>query len=223
MPSTSRRAGALIASRARRVAIAGVVDDAWSWLVEQADTLTRTVNTESILAAPAEYAAKVEGFVAALLDSRANLERSQNLLKQVSDPAESQVWSQLAERYNTLALGFLSDAEADDPSTLPRPIEVGIAPILVVSVAAAAAVVSVSVGVAAIAWAVVGYDYAQNLREQTALQLRDLEARVEAAKGGYQLQDSTIKPDGEDWPWWAIAVPLGLAAGVGGLLLWRAK
>jgi hypothetical protein len=51
-----------------------------------------------------------------------------------------------------------------------------------------------ALGAAAIAWAVSAYEYAVNLREQTALAERELDARVAASRDGRVLQPSTLPP-----------------------------
>jgi hypothetical protein len=49
-----------------------------------------------------------------------------------------------------------------------------------------------ALGAAAIAWSVSAYQYAVNLREQTALAERELTARIEASQAGRVLQPSTL-------------------------------
>ena len=55
-------------------------------------------------------------------------------------------------------------------------------------------VVGVIVGLAAIAWAVAAYQYAVNLREQTALTEKELDARILASREGRQLPATTLPP-----------------------------
>ncbi|MCK6529706.1 hypothetical protein L6R50_19845 [Myxococcota bacterium] len=68
--------------------------------------------------------------------------------------------------------------------------------------------------VAGVVAAVAALDYTTNLREQTALQLEELRARVEASKEGRTLQESTLP---EDPPadgvagWWALGALAVLA------------
>ena len=81
--------------------------------------------------------------------------------------------------------------------------------------AAAAAGFGLVVGVAAIAWSVAAYEYALNLREQTALSDRELVARIDASKEGRSLQPSTLPPP-EDPKKKAAAIGFLL---VGGLVL----
>ena len=54
-----------------------------------------------------------------------------------------------------------------------------------------------AVGVAGTAWAVSAYEYATNLREQTALADRELSERVAASREGRTLQATTLpeQPD----------------------------
>jgi hypothetical protein len=120
--------------------------------------------------------------MSALTDSKANLDRFRaRLPAQPATEAERKllaIHQALELRYHDLAAGFYSDAQpATQPST-------GIAPIIIVA--------GIALGVAACAWAVAAYEYAVNLREQTALADRELVARVKASEQGRTLQPTTL-------------------------------
>jgi hypothetical protein len=85
-------------------------------------------------------------------------------------------------RYHELAAGFYGDASPprDRHGTDGR----RVAPAVLV-------VGGLAVGVA---WAIAAYPYAVNLREQTWLAERELDARVEASREGRPLQTSTLPP-----------------------------
>ena len=51
-----------------------------------------------------------------------------------------------------------------------------------------------SVGAVGVAWSIAAYHYAVNLREQTALAERELDARIAAGREGRTLQTSTLPP-----------------------------
>jgi len=73
--------------------------------------------------------------------------------------------------------------------------------------------------VAGVVAAVAALHYTTNLREQTALQLEDLRARVDASREGRTLQDSTLpEPEakGDRAGWWVLG---GLAVVAGALAL----
>ena len=136
----------------------------------------------AIEADPTQFLAKVEGFITALKDSKANLNRFRaRLPAQPTTEAERKllaVHQALELRYHDLAAGFYADAQpAGQPST-------GAAPVIIVA--------GIALGVAAVAWAVAAYEYAVNLREQTALADRELEARVQASQQGRTLQPTTL-------------------------------
>lgn len=88
-------------------------------------------------------------------------------------------------RYNQLAAGFYADSVPAAQAGTGVPV-VGVAPIVVVA--------GIAIGVVAIAWAIVAYEYAVNLREQTALADREFVARVEASQAGRVLPPSTLPP-----------------------------
>lgn len=136
----------------------------------------------AIRADPTGYAAKVTGFMRELEQSRANLDRIRaRLPNPPATDADRQAvanYEAMERRYHDLAAGFYSDVK-------PVSEGVGVAPLVVGGLV---------VGVAAIAWAVAAYEYAVNLREQTALQVKELDARVEASKEGRALPPTTLPP-----------------------------
>lgn len=214
------RPGQLIRRRNRRVKLAGITDDLYEWLLGDSDEAP----IDDIEAHPESYAEVVEHFIQDLFASHDNLMAIAAIQERSPDPEEQAAWSKMVERYNSLLLGFLADAKADNDA-LPQEITIGILPLLVVSitilgVAGSAGVVAVSAGAAAIAWADVGKDYAANLHEETDLKRAEAEMRDVASREGRTLQDSTLKPpddddkDDEGLPWWAILLPIGLGAGV---------
>ena len=99
------------------------------------------------------------------------------------DQAVLAQYQEMDKRYHELAAGFYSDALPASTTT------VGFVPILIIAGLAA--------GVAGCAWAVAAYEYAVNLREQTALADKELTERVAASKEGRTLQATTLptQPD----------------------------
>ena len=177
----------------------------WKALNEQAMSAYEV----AIKADPMRYVDQIKGFMSALTDSRANLDR---IKARLPNPPRTEADRQLLathqaleQRYHDLAAGFYSDARpADQPST-------GAVPVVVIVVA------GLALGVAACAWAVSAHEYAVNLREQTALADKELEARVEASKEGRSLQPTTLpEPASEQAKKKAKGVGLLL---VGGLVL----
>lgn len=180
-----------------------------------ADRATRELGPR-ITADIAAYVPQVEAFLGALRDARTHLDAAAALLpsppRDEADRRSLATWKALDQRYLDLSAGFYADAS-------PAP-GMGAAPLLVVG--------GLLIGVAGVAWAVVTYEYAVNLREQTALQLAELRAREAASKEGRALQDSTLAdpkrdpntpkdpPDDDDGPGlgWLIAGGLALAGGV---------
>ena len=150
----------------------------WSTL---SDTARRTYEG-TISANPAAFKQTVVEFVSLLTESRASLDRSQRLLADVQDPALTQQAAGLESRYTALAAGVFADAKPVDT--------VGVAPLVVGGVVVAGVLVSVT----GIAWSVAAYQYAVNLRENTDLLEKELEARVAASKEGRSLSPSTIPP-----------------------------
>ena len=129
---------------------------------------------------PEAFRPSVEAFLTEMQAARENLTRIAAKLGQLPDderrPFEKQL-AYLLDRWRTLAAGVLADAK---PSVQGPPV------VLIV--------VGVIVGVAAIAWAVAAYQYAVNLREQTALTEKELDARILASREGRQLPATTLPP-----------------------------
>lgn len=131
---------------------------------------------------PLVYADRVSAFVAALTAARQNLDA---IAAKLPDPPSTEAdrkavadYRSMEQRYHALAAGFYADA-------LPAggPV-MGVAPVVVVA--------GLAVGAAAVSWAIAAYEYAVNLREQTALADRELTARVEASRAGRSLAPSTL-------------------------------
>ena len=174
---------------------------AWSsgWTALQSEAMK--LYEASIRADPTGYLAKVEAFVSELTQSRANIDRIKAKLPNPPVTAEDRGLHakvrDFEKRYHDLAAGLYADAQ---PAT-----SMGAAPLAVGVVVA-----GVVIGVAGIAWSVAAYEYAVNLREQTALADKELEARVEAGRQGRTLQPTTVpaQPD-----------PVKKAQGIGWLLV----
>lgn len=183
-------------------------ESGWRSLAERA---TRELGP-AITQRAVSYIPQVKAFLGALRDARTNLDAARDLLpnppKTEADGRAWATWKALDKRYLDLSAGFYTDA-APGPS-------MGAAPVLVVG--------GLLIGAAGVAWAVATYEYAVNLREQTALQLAELQARETASREGRTLQPSTLadpkqdpnKPkDDDDGPGvgWLIAGGLALAGG----------
>jgi hypothetical protein len=177
-------------------------DQGWKALNEQAVKAYGA----AIEADPTQFLAKIQEFMGALDESRTNLARFRaRLPAQPSNDAERKliaIHDKLNRRYHDLAAGFWADAEPAKEGT-------GIAPVVIVA--------GIALGVAAVAWAVAAHEYAVNLREQTALADKELEARVKASEQGRTLQPTTLpEPASEQAKKKAKGVGLLL---VGGLVL----
>ena len=135
----------------------------------------------AIEADPTGYLKRVEAFMSELSTARAHLDQIKTSLALIPmDTAFRATVSALERRYQDLAAGLYGDASPVQP-------EVGVAPL-----AAGLVVAGVFVSVAGIAWAMGSYEYAVNLREQTALAEQELQARIQASREGRQLQPSTL-------------------------------
>jgi len=175
---------------------------------------------EAIRRRPEDFAPKVQATVQELAAARAHLDHMKPLLpKELRTPEDQAAmanFSRLSARYYELAAGVYADAQ---PASAPQE-QVGIAPLLVVA--------GLALGVAAIAWAVAAHQYAQNLREQTALADRELSARIDASKEGRTLPPSTLPPQADGKPGdrvgWALVGGLALAAGAVVVpMLWKKR
>ena len=168
---------------------------------------------------PTGTLAKVQAFVQALIDSRAALDRIAAKLPNPpvapADHAAVAQYQAMERRYHDLAAGFYGDATpAPGGATAPVP-STGAAPAVLI-------IGGLAVGAVGVAWAVAAYQYAVNLREQTALAERELDARVEASREGRPLQASTLPPppnptdDAKGMGLWLLG---GLAVVAGALTL----
>ena len=175
------------------------VKAAWSegWKALEAEA--RRLHEAAIRHNPARYADRVTAFLRELTASRQHLDSIRAKLPNPPRTPEDQRivanWRALEARYSEVAAGFYADAR-------PATEGLGVAPVLIVG--------GLVIGVAAIAWSVAAYEYAVNLREQTALADKELVARVDASREGRTLAPSTLPPP-ED--------PKKTAAGVGLLLV----
>jgi hypothetical protein len=165
----------------------------------------------AVTANPASYAQRVATFQAEMATSRATLNR---LREKLAHPAATDVdrsrYAALERRWHELAAGLYADAT---PTGAPGQPVVGVAPVVLV-------VGGIAVGVVGVSWAVAAWQYAVNLREQTALAERELDARVAASQDGRVLQPSTLPPPppppGSDsnlglWVLGGLAVVTGVA------------
>lgn len=161
------------------------IRDAWSggWtrLEERGVAAYRT----AIEADPMSFSDRVVAFMNELALSRASLDhlraRLPNPPVTEADRAAYAQYVEFERRWHDLAAGLYADAQVAPA--------IGVAPIVVGLV-----VGGVVLTLAAIAWSVVAYEYAVNLREQTALADRDLTARIEASREGRTLPPTTLPP-----------------------------
>lgn len=170
----------------------------------------------AIRADPLAYAGRLTGFTSALAESRRNLDAIRTKLPNPpiteSDRKIVADYQAMEGRYVDLAAGFYADSVPADRA--PGVPVVGAAPLVVVA--------GVAVGVVAIAWAVVAYEYAVNLREQTTLADRELTARIEASQQGRVLAPSTLPAPpspGDDAKGVGLWLLGGLAVAAGALTL----
>jgi hypothetical protein len=150
----------------------------WSALAQSA----RSTWDAAIHQDPGAFSGHVVAFQRELAQTRAALDRMKAVVPNPpitpEDRAAVQQIAALESRYHELAAGLYADAQpVDHPA-------VGFLPLLVVG--------GLALGAAAIAWSVAAYQYAVNLREQTALAERELTARIEASQAGRVLQPSTL-------------------------------
>ena len=164
----------------------------WRYLAKQAEETWADVIRED----PERAEDQVEAMARELVQSRANLDRIRAALPPGPSP-EREAYLAMEARYQDLAAGFYSDVE-------PVKAGVGVVPVVIAA--------GLAVGLGAATWSFAGYEYAVNLREQTALAAQELEARVEASKEGRTLQPTTLPPQGEG------GLKLGMLA-AGGVLV----
>lgn len=143
--------------------------DGWRALSERAVATYRS----AIEADPRAAAVRAQPFVGALQTSRVTLNRIR------ARGGSGARYQALEKRYNALAAGFYAEARA-----VGQP-EVGVAPVVIV-------VGAIAVTVVGVAWAIAATSCAENLREQTAIAERELDARVEASREGRTLQPTTL-------------------------------
>jgi len=147
----------------------------WNYLWQQAQSLY----TEQVRANPKAYEAQVRSFVQDLTTARTNLDRIKaGLAPGGNRPEDAARFSRLARQHYELATRFYADTRPTDKT------ELGFMPVLIV--------LGLAIGISATAWAAGAWQYATNLREQTALAARELEARVAASRDGRVLQPSTL-------------------------------
>ncbi|MCK6527710.1 hypothetical protein L6R50_09150 [Myxococcota bacterium] len=121
-------------------------------------------------------------------------------------------FNQLNARWWDLATPVYGNSDQAGAATF------GVLPVVVLVIGA------IGLTVAGVVAAVAALNYTTNLREQTALQLEDLRARVEASREGRALQDSTLPPppsESSGAGWWVLG---GLALVAGALtlpVLWK--
>lgn len=185
----------------------------WTALSDQATRLYGAAITGN----PSAYATKVTAFQAELAVSRATLDRIKAKLPNPpntdADRAMVANYTAMERRYHDLAAGLYADATPTGAGAPGQPM-VGVAPVLVVG--------GIALTVIGIAWAVAAYEYTVNLREQTSLAERELDARVAASRDGRVLQTSTLPPppspaaDASNLGLWLLG---GLAVVTGAIVL----
>ena len=165
----------------------------WKALAEQAAHAYGTAAQVD----PTGSLVRVQVFLQALADSRAALDRIAGKLPDppvtAADQADLSRAQALERRYHELAAGLYADATpAPGQGTGPPPGSpvVGVAPVFLV-------VGAVAVSAAGVAWAIAATEYPLNLREQTALAERELDARIAAGAQGRTLQPSTLPPQAD--------------------------
>ncbi|MFK7931199.1 MAG: hypothetical protein AB8H79_23650 [Myxococcota bacterium] len=132
----------------------------------------------AIVRTPETFRPTVEAFFAELAASRASIERITQRAAALPPAERAAAMDQarsFLDRWRTLAAGALAESK---PAVQGPPV------VLII--------VGLVLGVGAIAWAVAAYQYAVNLREQTALAEKELEARILASEQGRQLPVSTL-------------------------------
>lgn len=204
-----------IARRGRQAEAVGLLDDAWSALLEEARALFE--DDASVAEDPEQHRDTVERYLGLLDEIRRNLAQIEVMLPSRGADADAlrTSFDAYVRRYNSLALGVARDSQAETPGALPRTF--GWAPVLVVA--------GVALGVSAVAWAVVAYEEALATRDETALMLADLRERAAASREGRTLQASTVNTTGpgkKEASLWPLAV--GALGTVGlGLALYQAS
>ena len=192
--------------------IKGAWSSGWKALSDQATRLYGA----AIAHDPTGYAAKVNAFQAELATTRATLDRMKLKLPNpaVTDADRAAVakYAAFERRWHDLAAGLYADATPTGAGASGQP-AVGVAPVLILG--------GIALTVVGVAWAVSAYEYAVNLREQTALAEKDLDARVDASRDGRVLQPSTLPVppppgDGSKMGLWILG---GLAVVTGAVVI----
>lgn len=160
------------------------VKAAWSTGWRDLSARAAATYAAAVQADPTGTAARITGFTTALDETRSTLDRMGPRLPSPPVTEADRVlvsrYQDLERRWHELAAGLFADAT---PVAAPT---VGVAPVLVVGGLAITAV--------GLAWAFAAYEYAANLKDQTALAERELDARVTAANTGRVLPPSTLPP-----------------------------
>jgi len=171
----------------------------WNYLWSEAQDSWKSLVEKN----PVLYKPKVEAFMTELQSARRNLDAIKVRLPNPAKTAEEQAlvanYQALEQRYHALAAGFYAESAPTSRTTL------GWLPVLIVG--------GLAISAAAAAWAVPGYQYAVNLREQTVLASKELDARIAASKDGRTLQPTTLPPPPAPMP-----SPLDAAKGMGSML-----
>jgi hypothetical protein len=179
---------------------------AWSQGWQALERRALELHRSAIQKEPRAFAPKVEAYARELRQARVHLDRMRPMLPSPARAPEDQRIVEkhraLEARYHELAAGLYADT---------KPAEgIGVVPLVVVA--------GLAVGVAGIAWSVAAYEYAVNLREQTALAEKELAARVDASRAGRTLQTSTLPAPPDSGPkrgglGWLLVGGLVLASG----------
>ena len=176
----------------------------WKALAAQATATWQA----AVQANPGAFLPQATAFTEALAQSRASLDRLAAALPQppVTEADRQAVLQHqaLERRYHELAAGFYADAVPAPAGASPLPVlpSTGAAPVLILG--------GLAVGAVGVAWAIAATQYAVNLREQTALAERELDARIAAGNQGRTLQPSTLPPQADP-----VDAAAGAAKGLG--------
>ena len=158
---------------------------AWSTGWKALSARAASIYAAMVQADPTGTATRISGFTTALDETRATLDRIRARLPQRphtdTDPQAVARNHDRERRWHDLAAGLFADATPAQSAPV-----LGMGPALVVSGLAITAV--------GLAWAAAAYEYAVNLKEQTALAERELDARVDASRDGRALLPSTLPP-----------------------------
>lgn len=122
------------------------------------------------------YLSRIQDAITGLLTARATLDQIRRKLPQLGNTAKDaelrERYAILEDRYHVVAAGIYTDATCGDDRCSALPI---------------LAIAGIVLGVAACAWAVAAWEYFANLRDQTGLLDRDLDARIWAMKNNKTL------------------------------------